>query len=195
MKKTTLAILFAASCISSSALAANSGNFYIQGDLLSSAISVSDSDELGGAAFGQRLSLGYAFEQVPVRIAADFTNYGKWSEEASSSYGYGNVYAKADLKIKSFGVSGFYDFKNFGDFVPYLGLRLSYNHGKMDVSASNGYSYAEGSDSETSMGLGGVLGFQYNFTKQLYLNVALEGSRLFSDVNAGSAQIGLGYRF
>ena len=107
MKKTTLAILFAASCISSSALAANSGNFYIQGDLLSSAISVSDSDEFGGAAFGQRLSLGYAFEQVPVRIAADFTNYGKWSEEASSSYGYGNVYAKADLKIKSFGVSGF----------------------------------------------------------------------------------------
>lgn len=185
MKKTTLAILLAASCISGSALAANSGSFYVQGDLLSSALY--DEDGSTDATFGQRLSLGYAFEHVPVRVAVDFTNYGKWSEE---DYG-----IHADLKVKSLGISGFYDFKNFGNFVPYLGLRLSYT--KADASAHSTYQdyYRSASDSETSMGLGGILGFQYNFTKQLYLNVALEGSRLFSNVNAASGQIGLGYRF
>ncbi|MFZ7143114.1 opacity family porin [Avibacterium avium] len=191
MKKTTLAILFAASCISSSALAANSGNFYIQGDLLSSALYSSEADGYTDATFGQRLSLGYALDSAPVRIAADLTNYGSFSD--SECYGVGCVEAK--LKVTSFGVSAFYDFKNFEKFVPYIGARVAYTHAKAEASAvAHGESYY-GEGSTTGMGLGLIGGFQYNFTKQFYLNASLEGSRLWSDVGAGSAQIGLGYRF
>lgn len=190
MKK-TLGLLLVASCVSSSALAANAGNFYIQGDLLSSALYSSEAGGYTDPAFGQRLSLGYALDSAPVRIAADITNYGSFSDD--ECYGSGCVDAK--LKVTSFGVSAFYDFKNFEKFVPYVGARVAYTHAKAEASAVANETYYYGEGSTSSMGLGVVGGFQYNFTKQFYLNASLEGSRLWSDVGAASAQVGLGYRF
>lgn len=183
--------LLIATALTVCALSAQAGNIYVQGDLGSSVFTLDDTTGTSSAVFNQRLSLGYDFGNQ-FRIALDYTNFGKLKESGTNGY----YYATATLKVKSLGITGFYDFNisSKSKFVPYVGLRLSHN--KVSATLDSNALYT-GSGSETSTGLGILGGVQYKFSERLSLNANLEYNKLSSDLGLGegSAKIGLRYNF
>ena len=180
MKKLLLASLLGLATIP--ALAAT-GNVYVQGDLGYSKASLD-----GGSsdnAFTQRLSVGYDFGNG-LRVAGDFTNFAKMK----GSYA-GIAYS---FKVKSFGVSTFYDFTNNSRFTPYIGARVSYNHASVDITQSIQNPTIE-LETGSSSGFGVLGGVQTKLTDKVSINAGLEYNRLFADVSQFGANLGLRYNF
>lgn len=187
MKKLLIATL-----LSTFALSAHS-QVYVQADLGSSRVALEDEaggDEvLSGTVFSQRLSIGYDF-QNNFRTAVDYTNFGKVKESYTDEY----FSADLSLKLKSLGVTGFYDFKSSSNFIPYVGLRVSYNKFDTEVALNSYDSFSE-SVSESRIGFGVLGGVQYKLTNNMALNVNIEYNRVASDAYAAGANIGLRYNF
>ncbi|AWX13404.1 hypothetical protein CEP48_03840 [Mergibacter septicus] len=189
MKKLLIASLLTLSAIPAFA---SKGNIYVQGDLGYSEVST-DREEINGEkinlsnkSFTQRLSVGYNFGNG-FRVAGDFTNFANIKGEVNIL----GINVDYTAKIKSFGISAFYDFANSTRFTPYLGTRLSYNHGSMNVSTN----VIEVDVSKSSTGFGVLGGIQTKLTNNLSINTGLEYNRLFSDVNQFGANLGLSYNF
>lgn len=180
MKKLLIATLLSAFTLSAQA------QWYVQGDLGASKIDITDANNSDGSSFTQRISVGYAFDKN-FRLAADYTNYGKVTAKYAGL-------VDVSLKVKSLGLTGFYDFNLNNDLTPYVGLRLSTN--KADVTAeSNRYYYYEASATETRTGLGVLAGLQYKLTNNVSLNANIEYNRLAADVSDVGAKAGLRFSF
>lgn len=188
MKKLLIATL-----LSAFALSAHS-QVYVQADLGSSRVALEDEaggeEVLSGTVFTQRLSVGYDF-QNNFRVAVDYTNFGK----IKNTYSDGYYSADVSLKVKSLGVTGFYDFKSSSNFTPYVGVRLAHNKADVNVQAYNSYNSVSGSDSVSRIGLGVLGGVQYKLTNNMALNANIEYNRLASDAYSAGANIGLRYNF
>lgn len=196
MKKTLISSIFLLSLSTSQAFAQDlTSGVYVQGDLGYSSLQLGEEDYYTGnnkGSFDQRISLGYAVDSnstsgVSPRIALDYTHFG------NSTFS-DDQYYDATLKIQSFGISAFADFKTDSGFTPYIGARLSANHATISAKAhSSNISYPEWT--QFSVGIGVLGGLQYNFTPNVAVNLGVEYNRLFSDVNQFGSKIGLRYNF
>lgn len=189
MKKLLIAAL-----VSTFALSAQAEGWYVQGDLGYSKAEIEYMDTgfnvIDDSAFTQRISGGYSWGNW--RAAIDYTNFGKVSR--SVSYGYRS--AELSAKIKSLGLTGFYDFNNFSkDFKPYVGLRLSSNHFKLSGSAYTGYSSYSEEGTDRVGGIGVLAGVNYKLTEKLDLNLGAEYNRLSAETSQFGVNAGLRYNF
>ncbi|TCJ98931.1 outer membrane autotransporter protein [Volucribacter psittacicida] len=174
--------LFVIAALAALPLTVSAKGFYVQGDLGVSnlhIIDTEDNDLPNKAVFTQRISVGYDFERF--RIAVDYTNFGK---------------AKFDdydvsFKIQSFGVSGFYDFRNSSRFTPYVGARVGYSIAKI---TDYDFYFSE-TERKTSGSIGVLGGVQMKLADNLALNLGLEYNRLASDFGQFGGQVGLRYNF
>jgi len=188
MKKLLIATLLAGFAIS-----AQAEGWYAQGDLGYSKVEIEYMDTglniIDDSAFTQRISVGYDWGNW--RAAVDYTNFGELERSVSDGYNSATLSAK----IKSLGISAFYDFDMGKQFTPYVGVRLSSNEFKL-TGSSRGYYYT-GSDSYTDRvgGLGVIGGVQYKLTNNLDLNLGAEYNRLSAETNQFGANVGLRYNF
>lgn len=195
MKKTTLAVALGALLFSGVA----SANWYVEGNAGYSRLKTSglDFDEISDGSFSPSVAVGYKINDW--RFALDYTYYGKgddnygWSE--GSRYGSGET----EVKAYGFGVSAYYDFDLNTALKPYVGVRLSANHIKVNDDFNEVSDYFHYSDSDTEFGYGAVVGVTYNLAPSWDLNVAAEYNRLgeVDDVklNQYGAKIGVRYTF
>lgn len=162
-----------------------SANFYVQGDLGVSKNKFSSYSELGSTKFEPRISLGYDFGAL--RLAADYTHYGNFSERVLSE----SISAKA----YGLGFSAFYDFDVDSVVKPYVGARLASN--LFDIT-NTGPNFVH-TQKTAKLGYGVNAGVTFGLTSNLALNTNVEYNRLghFSDtkVSQYGAKVGLRYEF
>ncbi|MDH2997525.1 hypothetical protein A1D22_07295 [Pasteurellaceae bacterium LFhippo2] len=188
MKK--LSKLLIVTALSSFALSAQAEGWYVQGDLGYSRIAEVDYDIVKDNVLSQRVSVGYDFANK-FRVAADYTNFG------TAKTTYENL-VDVSLKIKSLGLTGFYDFNINSKFTPYVGVRLAYNKADIKASTTNTYSrYYTLSDSasESRLGIGALAGVQYDLAPNLKINAGVEYNRIAADVAQAGVKVGIRYNF
>lgn len=185
--------LLIAAAISACALSAQAEGWYVQGDLGYSKVEIeymdTGFDVIDDSTFTQRISGGYDWGNW--RAAIDYTNFGKLSRGATDGYTTANL----DVKIKSLGITGFYDFDMGNAFKPYVGLRLSSNHFKLSANATQGSYSLSDSYTDRVAGIGVLAGVNYKLTEKLDLNLGAEYNRLSAETNQVGANVGLRYNF
>ncbi len=182
MKKLLIATLLAGT-----ALSAQAENFYVQGDLGYSIVDseINNTNAVEDKVFTQRIGVGYDLGNV--RFALDYTNFNKAKDNEKPA----PDYSDGSLKIKSVGVSAIYDFHKFTTFVPYIGVRASYNHTNTTLRTPS-YHYVK---KENRPGLGVLAGVQRKLTNRLDLNLGAEYNRIGNDVYNLGASAGLRFNF
>lgn len=189
--------LLIATVLAGFSLSLQAEGWYAQGDLGYSNIATTDSIvELSDSSFSQRLSVGYDFGQF--RIAGDYTNFGK----VKTTDSYGDYYDEVSLKLKSIGITGFYQFDMNSSFKPYVGLRVGYNNAKVTettgYNCSGNYCFSQRDDESYSVnrvGLGIIGGIQYKIKNNLSLNLNAEYNRIAADVYQAGIHTGIRFDF
>ena len=181
MKKTLLAIALGALAVATTAQAGT--NWYVQGDLGVNKLKATDSD-LSKTTVSPSLAVGYDFGDV--RVALDYTHYGKVNYGYTEVNGAQTNSATSSFKFQGAGVSAIYDININKPITPYVGARLALNQYKfneqgVETTTANGANTIKSfTDSEKRImfGYGLIAGAQYKLTDNLSLNGALEYNRL-----------------
>ncbi|QEY24411.1 opacity family porin [Neisseria animalis] len=179
-----------------SGVAAANG-WYVQGDVGASKLQakeeggkIKDTKPYGRVSVGKDLgNFRYAFDYTYFGTLKNTDNYGT------------DGYHKAKLNAHSAGISGFYDFHNTTPLTPYVGLRASLNYLSLDTNGETDTVQYSHSHDKTQVGIGGLVGAQYQFTDKLAANAGLEYNYLGkvgpvdTKISQYGANVGLRYNF
>lgn len=174
------------------ALSAQAGNFYIQADVGAHKVDNEYymNNVVEDTVFTQRASIGWDF--VGPRIAVDYTNYGK-AKDDNRHPGERDV----SSKVRSVGVSAFYDFHRFTTVVPYIGVRASHNHNRViarDVELADGTKvHVERKNNRGGLGVLAGVNFKINQTVNVHLGA--EYNRIGNDLYSVGGNLGLRINF
>lgn len=218
MKTIYLAIIAAVSALGVSVAHASDVGPYVQADIGLANLNYNDGhvvkvknyakslkNSYKESSFMPRISAGYDFGAY--RVAADYTKYKNIHESFSGDVVDGkNTYAvkyDSKLKVQSFGVSGIYDVPTqWGGFQPYVGARVSLNKVKIDATgsavdkANAGNSAKVRADgTETKVGFGAMAGVNYKINDAMTVDAGYRYNRIYSDLSAHEATVGLRYSF
>ncbi len=112
----------------------------------------------------------------------DLTNTQDYTVRDSYYYTYRDIAVRDEynLAVHSVGVNAFYDFKNQSNVTPYVGARVGVNFLNFDKErcastwVGNKACYELYSDTETKVGVGGVLGVAYRTSPTMQWTVSGE---------------------
>lgn len=144
-----------------------------------------------------RVSAGY--DMGNYRVAVDYTHHKNVKDTTTFRDGALTEKYDIEVKAKSLGVSGIYDFNTGGKFEPYVGLRLGYNkvQANVNVALSDGKETVSdgGHEKDTKFGLGAMAGVNYKINDALTADVGYRYNRIYADLKAHEVSAGIRYSF
>lgn len=133
-----------------------------------------DEDGVGG-----RISVGK--DKGSYRYAYDYSYFGNAEDNYHWRSGTTYVRDEYDTYAHSIGASVFYDFKNTSRVTPYVGARVGVNFLSQDlrrcvssVGLGSVCGYSDDTNTDTRVGVGGIVGATYQATPTLAVNVSGE---------------------
>lgn len=159
----------------------NAGQWYWQADLGYSELdfdfgeSNRTEDGVGG-----RISIGK--DKGNYRYAFDYSYFGNAEDNYYYRDGTAYIHDEYNVYAHSIGASAFYDFKNASKLTPYVGARVGVNFLSDELRRCvSSYSYggefcgySEDNNTDTRVGVGGIVGVSYQATPAVAVNVSGE---------------------
>ncbi len=178
---------------------------YIQGNAGSSELYMKH--QTGNYRSGSQVSYGVTIGATTGengRVAIDYTNF---AEEKGTEIEKGLIFdtnSESKFKARSVGISYIYDFKGASAITPYVGARVGFTQLDLKAQAESKNkllgSYQESVHArDTLLGVGGILGVQYQIAQKVALDLATEynyfgKSEIFGDAEFDQVGIKAGMR-
>lgn len=160
---------------------ANQGQWYWQADIGYSELDFDFGDtNRTEDGVGARISIGK--DKGSYRYAYDYSYFGNAEDNYYYRDGTAYIHDEYNVYAHSIGASAFYDFKNTSKLTPYVGARVGVNFLSDELRRCvSSYSYggefcgySEDTNTDTRVGIGGIVGVSYQATPAVAVNVSGE---------------------
>ncbi len=132
--------------------------------------------------YGANLAMGYGFSKV--RVEGEF-GY-KMYDMKDLSYGGNTTSLNSDLKVSTFMLNGYYDFKNRTRVTPYVGLGAGVVHTVLDAGQTD-FLTSTKEVSDTGFGYQGIVGLGVAITQSVTLDLSYRYQAAVGDVKTSAA--------